>query len=79
MAGLTASETEEMVGIITEVHRQLGLTVLVIEHNIRLVLGISHRVTVLNYGRIIAEGTPETIVEDPTVIKAYLGQRWAAR
>lgn len=79
MAGLTPSETEEMAGVIREFHQRLGLTILIIEHNIRLVLGLSHRIIVLNYGEVIAEGPPETVIQAPIVVKAYLGERWAKR
>lgn len=79
MAGLTPSETEEMARVIREFHESLGLTILIIEHNIRLVLGLSHRIVALNYGEVITEGTPATVVQHPTVIKAYLGERWSRR
>jgi branched-chain amino acid transport system ATP-binding protein len=79
MAGLTPTETQEMVGIIKEFRERLGLTLLIIEHNVRLVMGLSHRIVVLNYGEIIANASPETIIRDPVVIKAYLGEHWAKR
>ncbi len=79
MAGLTPTETDEMVGIIKEFRQRLGLTILLIEHNVRLVMGLSHRVVVLNYGEVIAQGKPEAIIRDPIVVKAYLGESWAKR
>jgi branched-chain amino acid transport system ATP-binding protein len=79
MAGLTPAETQEMVGIIKEFRERLGLTLLIIEHNVRLVMGLSHRIVVLNYGEVIASGNPEAIIRDPVVIKAYLGEKWVKR
>jgi branched-chain amino acid transport system ATP-binding protein len=79
MAGLTPTETDEMVGIIKEFRQRLGLTILLIEHNVRLVMGLSDRVVVLNYGEVIADGKPEAIIRDPIVVKAYLGESWAKR
>ena len=79
MAGLTPAETQEMIGIIKEFRQRLGLTILLIEHNVRLVMGLSHRIVVLNYGEVIASGNPEAIIRDPVVIKAYLGEKWVKR
>jgi branched-chain amino acid transport system ATP-binding protein len=79
MAGLTPAETQEMIGIIKEFRQQLGLTILLIEHNVRLVMGLSDRIAVLNYGEVIASGDPEAIIRDPVVVKAYLGEKWAKR
>ncbi|MCW2239379.1 ABC transporter ATP-binding protein [Azospirillum canadense] len=72
-AGLNPSETEEFIGVVKRI-RDRGVTVLLVEHDMKMVMGISDTVVVLNHGRIIAEGTPETIQHDPDVIRAYLGQ-----
>ena len=77
MAGLTPVEANEMIGIIRAVRQELDLTILLIEHNVRLVMELANRVAVLNYGVVIAEGRPGEVVTNAEVIKAYLGARWA--
>jgi branched-chain amino acid transport system ATP-binding protein len=59
--------------------RDRGMTILLVEHDMPMVMGVSDRIVVLNYGRIIAEGSPAAIRENPEVIRAYLGQAAAKR
>ncbi|MDE2573375.1 MAG: ABC transporter ATP-binding protein [bacterium] len=79
MAGLAEAETERIMRVIRDLHVRLGLTVLFVEHNMRVVLSLAHRISVLDRGSLLAEGTPNEISNNQTVREAYLGQEVVSR
>jgi branched-chain amino acid transport system ATP-binding protein len=72
-AGMNPQETADFTAFVSRLRDERGLTVLLIEHDMRVVMGVSDRVTVLDYGEKIAEGTPGEIQKNERVIEAYLG------
>ena len=79
MSGLTPLETAAAVKLVRRIHEELKVTICVVEHVMEVVMPLSHRVVVLDYGVKIADGPPQDVVRDAQVIRAYLGERRAAR
>ena len=79
MAGLNTTEINWIMDLIRKLNEKEGRTILVIEHVMKAIMGISHRIMVLHHGQKIAEGPPEQISNDENVISAYLGERYAKR
>jgi branched-chain amino acid transport system ATP-binding protein len=74
MAGMNLEEKEDMARYVVDLNEEFGMTVVMIEHDMGVVMDISHRVMVLDFGRKIAEGEPAAILADPHVRSAYLGE-----
>jgi len=72
--GLNPTEARELVAILRAVHAR-GITLVIVEHVLEVLMQLAHRVLVLDFGELIASGTPEEIVRDPAVIEAYLGRK----
>jgi branched-chain amino acid transport system ATP-binding protein len=76
MAGLNPRETDELMKVIQDINKG-GIAIMVIEHVMRAIMGISHRIVVMHHGKLIARGTPQEVANDDRVIEAYLGERFA--
>ncbi len=74
VAGMNLEETEDIAAAILDIKEQLGITQILVEHDMALVMGIADRILVLDFGRVIAHGTPSEVQANPDVIKAYLGE-----
>ncbi len=77
VSGMNSEETEDMVRFILDINEDLGVTILMVEHDMGVVMDISDQVAVINFGEKIAQGPPDQIAADPEVIKAYLGEAGA--
>jgi ABC-type branched-subunit amino acid transport system ATPase component len=75
MAGLNPTEIEAIIRLIRAIHES-GVSILLIEHNMRAVMALSHRIVVLSFGELIAEGSPAAIANHPKVVEAYLGEEY---
>jgi branched-chain amino acid transport system ATP-binding protein len=73
VAGMNREETEDMARFILDLQEQRGMTILLIEHDLGMVMDISNHVAVLNFGRLVASGRPEEVRTNPDVVSAYIG------
>ena len=78
MAGMNVEEKEDMARFVLDINEERGVTVVLIEHDMGVVMDISDRVTVLNFGKVIGDGTPDQVRRDPDVVHAYLGHETEA-
>lgn len=79
VAGMSLEETEDIASVILDIKEQLGVTQILVEHDMAVVMGIADYVLVLDFGRVIARGSPSEVQANPDVIKAYLGEEFGSR
>lgn len=77
VAGMNESESVEMAELVRSMHRDLGISIVVVEHDMRFVMSLAERVAVLDFGRLIADDVPQVVINDPDVRRAYLGENAA--
>lgn len=77
VAGMNESESVEMADLVRSMHQDLGISIVVVEHDMRFVMSLAERVAVLDFGRLIADDVPQTVINDPAVRRAYLGEHAA--
>jgi branched-chain amino acid transport system ATP-binding protein len=75
MAGMNLEEKEDMVRFVIDIREALDIPIVIVEHDMQVVMDIADRITVLDWGHVIARGDPQSIKRDPAVIKAYLGEQ----
>jgi branched-chain amino acid transport system ATP-binding protein len=75
---MSLEETEDIASVILDIKEQLGVTQILVEHDMAVVMGIADRILVLDFGRVIAQGVPAEIQANPDVIKAYLGEEFGS-
>jgi branched-chain amino acid transport system ATP-binding protein len=73
-AGMNQTETDDLLGLVRRIRDELGVTIILIAHDIPLVMNLCDRIQVLNFGELIAEGEPQEVRADPEVVAAYIGQ-----
>jgi branched-chain amino acid transport system ATP-binding protein len=73
-SGLNVEETQDLAFWLEDIRADFGITILLIEHDMRLVMDVCDRITALNYGKLLADGKPKDVVSHPDVVKAYLGE-----
>ncbi len=78
-AGLNPNEVDGITNLIRHIRENMAVTIILIEHVMEMVMNLCHRVIVLDYGKKISEGDPQSVIKDPVVIKAYLGERYARK
>jgi len=74
VSGMNVEETEDMARFILDINEEFGMTILLVEHDMGVIMDISDRILVINFGEKITEGKPEAVAKNPLVIKAYLGE-----
>lgn len=76
VAGMSEEETEQMSTVLRDVSQQLGVTIVLVEHDVQMVQRLADRVCAINFGQVVVVGSPQEVVKHPTVIEAYLGADW---